>query len=275
MGFKAPHEIAIAAVAAGVKKTSLSLTNLLLLGFLGGAYISAGYLLYIRVTANLPEDWGTFGSFVGAAVFPLGLILILIAGGELLTGNMMAVPMAWLAKRIPFSRLMHNWFWITLSNFAGAIFVAYFFGHLGEFTASGVYLEKTVDIAAHKIEVDFWPALISGVGCNWLVALGVWLSYSANDISGKIAGIWFPIMAFVAIGFQHVVANMFVIPAAIFEGYFTWFDYLKNFVPVFLGNAIGGSVLVAFVYWKSYQSYIVHSEEREKSNNEKLDDVQM
>ena len=126
MGFKAPHEIAIAAVAAGVKKTSLSLTNLLLLGVLGGAYISAGYLLYIRVTANLPEDWGTFGSFVGAAVFPLGLILILIAGGELLTGNMMAVPMAWLAKRIPFSRLMHNWFWITLSNFAGAIFVANF-----------------------------------------------------------------------------------------------------------------------------------------------------
>ena len=136
-------------------------------------------------------------------------------------------------------------------------------------------MKKTVDIAAHKIYVDFWPALISGVGCNWLVALGVWLSYSANDISGKIAGIWFPIMAFVAIGFQHVVANMFVIPAAIFEGYFTWFDYLKNFVPVFLGNAIGGSVLVAFVYWKSYQSYIVHSEEREKSNNEKLDDVQM
>lgn len=252
MALHNPQEIAQIAIEAGVKKTSLPLKNMLLLGFLGGAYISAGYLLDIRVTASLPEAWGTFGSFLGAAVFPIGLILILIAGGELLTGNMMAVPMALFSKRVTLSRLAHNWFWITLSNFVGALFVAYFFGHLAELTSSGVYLDKTVHIAQSKIDTNFWPALFSAIGCNWLVGLAVWMSFGAKDIGGKILAIWFPIMAFVAIGFQHVVANMFVIPAAIFEGYFTWMDYLKNFVPVFIGNAIGGGVLVALIYWNSY-----------------------
>lgn len=254
MGFHEPHALAKLAIEAGVKKVSLPFKSMLLLGFLGGAYISVGYLLAIRVTASLPEAWGTFGSFLGAAVFPLGLILILIAGGELLTGNMMAVPMAYLAKKVTLTKLAQNWFWITVSNFVGALFVAYFFGHLAEMTSTGVYLEKTVQLAGAKIETDFWPALVSGIGCNWLVGLAVWLSYSAKDISGKIIAIWFPIMAFVAIGFQHVVANMFLIPAAIFEGYFTWMNYIQNFIPVFLGNAIGGAVLVALIYWQSYKN---------------------
>ncbi|WP_455662293.1 formate/nitrite transporter family protein [Pradoshia sp.] len=253
MAYKSPQDIAAYAVEAGVKKTSMPLKSMLLLGFLGGAYISAGYLLSVRVTASLPSEWGTFGSFLGAAVFPLGLILILIAGGELLTGNMMAVPMACLTGRVRWSRLVHNWFWITLSNFAGALFVAYFFGHLAELTTGGVFLEKVVATAGQKLDVHFWPALVSAIGCNWLVGLAVWLSYGADDIGGKIAAIWFPIMAFVAIGFQHVVANMFIIPVAIFEGYYSWGEYLGNFIPVFLGNAIGGAVLVAAVYWQSYQ----------------------
>lgn len=270
MAYKSPQDIAAYAVEAGVKKTSMNLKSVLLLGFLGGAYISAGYLLSIRVTASLPEEWGTFGAFLGAAVFPLGLILILIAGGELLTGNMMAVPMACLTGRIRWSRLVHNWFWITLSNFAGALFVAYFFGHLAELTSSGAFLEKVVDTAGHKLEADFWPALISAVGCNWLVGLAVWLSYGAEDIGGKIAAIWFPIMAFVAIGFQHVVANMFIIPAAIFEGYFSWAEYFGNFIPVFLGNAIGGAVLVALIYWQSYHEHLQSVSEADKRGSKEI-----
>ncbi|WP_046175978.1 formate/nitrite transporter family protein [Domibacillus indicus] len=252
MAYYSPKEIAHVAIEAGSNKAKLPLLSMLILGFLGGAFIAIGYLLAIRVSADVPHEWGSFASFLGAAVFPLGLILIIVAGGELLTGNMMALPMAFLAKRVTIRGLLNNWFWITISNFIGALFVAYVFGHLVGLTETGPYLDKTVLTAQAKVDTDFWPAFFSGIGCNWLVGLAVWLAYGADDISGKILAIWFPIMGFVAIGFQHVVANMFVIPAAIFAGELTWGDYIQNFIPVYLGNAVGGAVFVALIYWTSY-----------------------
>ncbi|GBF11991.1 formate/nitrite transporter family protein [Tepidibacillus sp. HK-1] len=112
-----PQRIAKFTVEQGVKKAKLPLSNMLVLGFLAGAFIAMGFLLDVRVVANLPKDWGTFGSFLGAAVFPVGLIFVLIAGGELLTGNMMAVSIAWYSKIITSFQLVRNWFWITISNF--------------------------------------------------------------------------------------------------------------------------------------------------------------
>lgn len=256
MGFHSPPRIAQLTVEAGTRKATLPLRSMLVLGFLGGAFISLGYLLYIRVVAGMPEEWGTFNTFLGAAVFPLGLILIIIAGGELLTGNMMAVSMAYLSRKVTIGRLLRNWFWITISNFIGALFVAYFFGHIAGLTEAEPYLHKTILVAQAKIDQEFWGTLVSAIGCNWLVGLAVWLAYGAEDIGGKILAIWFPIMGFVAIGFQHVVANMFVIPAAIFAGYFSWADYISNFIPVFIGNAVGGSMFVALVYWVAYMGYM-------------------
>lgn len=256
MAYRKPQEIALVAVEAGTTKASMPLKNMLLLGFLGGAFISLGYLLDIRVIANLPHEWGTFGTFLGASVFPIGLILILLAGGELLTGNMTSISMASLARKVTIKKLLNNWFWITISNFVGALFVAYVFGHIVGLTETGPYLEKTVAVAGAKLDESFWASFFSGIGCNWLVGLAVWLSYGASDMTGKILAIWFPIMAFVAIGFQHVVANMFIIPAAIFAGYFSWADYFSNFVPVYLGNAVGGSVFVALFYWLSFKGSI-------------------
>lgn len=253
MAFNSPQQIAGLAVEAGVKKASMQPIQTLLLGFLGGAFISFGFLLDIRVIANLPQEWGSFGSLLGGAVFPVGLILIIIAGGELLTGNMMALPIAVLAKRASLKQLSKNWSLVLISNFIGAIFVAYFFGHIVGLTETGSFLAKTVGIAEAKIDESFTQTLISAIGCNWLVCLAVWLAYGAEDIGGKIIAIWFPIMAFVAIGFQHVVANMFVIPAAIFAGHATWGDYFANFVPVLIGNAIGGGVFVALMYWMVYK----------------------
>jgi formate transporter len=253
MAYHPPYKIAQQTVEHGQKKAHLPFSSVLVLGFLGGAFISLGYLLDIRVVASLPEEWGTLSSLIGAAVFPVGLILIIIAGGELLTGNMMAVSMAYLAKRISLGMLLKNWFWITLFNFIGALFVAYFFGQIAELTSSGPYLDKTVAIAGGKLDQGFIASLVSAIGCNWLVGLAVWLAYGAEDIGGKILAIWFPIMAFVAIGFQHVVANMFVIPAAIFSGYYSWSDFIRNFIPVFIGNAIGGAVFVSMFYWIAYR----------------------
>ncbi len=253
MGYSKPEKIMEITVENGMKKSKYPPLQTLILGFEAGAFIALGYLLFIRVTATLTGNLEGLGSLIGASVFPIGLILTLLAGGELLTGNMMAVPLARMANKISTGQVINNWFLVTVSNFIGAIFVAYFFGHLVGLTETGPFLERTISIADHKLEATFLQAFISGIGCNWLVAAAVWLCYGANDMVGKITGIWFPTMAFVAIGFQHVVANMFVIPAAIFAGHFTWLAYIENFIPVFLGNAVGGTVFIALAYWHSYK----------------------
>jgi len=239
-------------VENGVKKARLPLVTVLVLGFLAGAYISLGFLLDIRVIASAPPEWGRIASFIGAADFPIGLILVVLAGGELLTGNMMLVSMARIQNRIKTRELVVNLLLVTLSNMVGAMFVAYFFGHIVGLTGNGPFLEKLVEMAGQKLDESFLQAFVSGIGCNWLVALAVWLSYGSKQMSGKILGIWFPTMAFVAIGFQHVVANMFLIPAAIFEGYYSWGDFLTNLVPVWLGNLVGGAIFVAGAYGMAY-----------------------
>ncbi|TVX89592.1 formate/nitrite transporter family protein [Paenibacillus agilis] len=251
-GYLKPNEIAIATVETGAVKARNSLSVMLVLGFVAGAFIALGYLLYIRITAAVPSEWGSISNLIGASLFPVGLILVLLGGGELLTGNMMAVPLARMKQRITTWEAARNLIIITIANFAGAVFVAYAFGHIVGLTASGVYLEKTIAVAGHKLDESFLQAFISGIGCNWLVAIAVWVSYGSKSFSGKILGIWFPTMAFVAIGFQHVVANMFVIPAAIFEGYYTWGNYFMNFIPVWLGNLVGGMLFVAGVYYAAY-----------------------
>lgn len=253
MAYHAPSKIAGIAIEAGVQKTKLSLSTMLMLGFLGGAFISLGFLLDIRVTGSLPQQWGSLSNLLGGSVFPLGLILVILAGGELITGNLMSMSLALYARKISLKQLLNNWFWITLANFAGALFVAYFFGHVVGLTETGPYLAKTVAIAQAKLQDTFGQTLISAIGCNWLVCLAIWIAYGADDIIGKMVGMWFPVMAFVAIGFQHVVANMFVIPAAIFAGHFSWGAFAGNIVPAFIGNVIGGAVFVGFVYFISFQ----------------------
>lgn len=252
MSVYTPHEIADVTVEYGIKKARYPVHHVLILGFLAGAYIALGFLLDIRVIASAPAEWGSIANFVGAALFPVGLILVLLAGGELLTGNMMAVSLARVNRRISTWEWIRNLLFVTVGNFVGAVFVAFAFGHVVGLTAEGPYLAKLVEMAGHKLNDGFLEAFVSGIGCNWLVALAVWLSYGSRSMGGKIVGIWFPTMAFVAIGFQHVVANMFLIPAAIFEGYYSWGDYFINFVPVWLGNLVGGSVFVGCAYWSVY-----------------------
>ncbi|WP_042457089.1 formate/nitrite transporter family protein [Neobacillus dielmonensis] len=253
MAYSKPDKIMELTADYGTKKANYPTLRTLILGFEAGAFIALGYLLFIRVTATLTGDFQGLSSLIGASVFPIGLVLTLLAGGELLTGNMMAVSMAKLAKKVTLKQVAWNWFLVTVSNFVGAVFVAYVFGHLVGLTEAEPFLTKTIDVAQHKLDASFLQAILSGIGCNWLVASAVWLSYGAEDMSGKILGIWLPTMTFVAVGFQHVVANMFVIPAAIFAGQFTWAEYLGNFVPVFLGNAIGGVLFISMAYFHAYK----------------------
>ncbi|CCG87922.1 formate/nitrite transporter family protein [Erwinia piriflorinigrans] len=253
MSLHTPKEISAVAVQAGVIKSRTPVSSLLILGFLAGAFISFGFLLYLRVVTQLPAEWGSFGTLLGAAVFPVGIILTVLAGGELLTGNMMLMPIAWFARQISAWSVLRNWFWVTIANFIGSITIAWFFGHMLGLT-EGDFMKKTVAVASAKVNADFLHAFISGIGCNWLVCLATWLAFASKDVVGKIFGMWLPVMAFVAIGFQHVVANMFIVPAAIFAGYLSWGEYLPNFVAVFLGNAVGGAIFVGLAYFVAFRA---------------------
>jgi len=258
MSINTPQQIAELTIEAGVKKSHLPTLSILVLGFLAGAFIALGFLLDIHVSTMIPAQWASLGNLLGAAVFPIGLILVILAGGELLTGNMMSLPTALFAGRISLAAVARNWVLVTFANLLGALFIAYFFGHVIGLT-EGAFLAKTLAIAKAKASADFAQAFISGIGCNWLVCLAVWLSYASKDVTGKILGMWFPIMAFVAIGFQHVVANMFVIPAAIFADALSWGQFVENFFAVFLGNAVGGAIFVGLAYYVSYSKALPHS----------------
>lgn len=122
-------------------------------------------------------------------------------------------------------------------------------------TSNGVYLDQVISLAEHKVDVSWIQAVGSGIGCNWFVGLALWLCYGAKDAAGKILGIWFPVMIFVAIGFQHSVANCFVIPAAIFEGTADWSSFFINFLFVYIGNIIGGAVFVSGFYYLSFRKH--------------------
>ncbi|WP_338215875.1 formate/nitrite transporter family protein [Companilactobacillus muriivasis] len=249
-----PEEILQKSIGAGVNKLKKTLVAKMILGFIGGAMISIGFLAYVRVTASIPSNLASVKALVGGAVFPIGLIVILLAGGELATGNMMAVGTSLFSKKNNWFDYFKNLAIITLFNFIGAVFVAYFFGHVTGLTHAEPFRQAVIGIAAGKTGASFWSAFVSGIGCNWLVGLAVWLSFGAKDAAGKILGIWFPIMIFVAVGFQHSIANCFIIPAAIFEGGSTWWLFIQNFVPVFLGNIVGGLVFVAGFYYLSYKT---------------------
>ncbi|HEY0286057.1 MAG TPA: formate/nitrite transporter family protein [Pseudomonas sp.] len=255
MSINTPQQIADITIEAGVKKSHLPTLSVMVLGFLAGAFIALGFLLDIHVSTMIPAPWASLGNLLGAAVFPIGLILVVLAGGELLTGNMMSLPTAMFAGRISLGAVAHNWLLVSIANLLGALFIAYFFGHILGLT-EGAYLSKTLAIATAKVNADFSQAFISGIGCNWLVCLAVWLSFASKDVAGKILGMWFPVMAFVAIGFQHVVANMFIIPAAIFADALSWTQFVENFIAVFLGNAVGGAIFVGLAYYVSYSNVL-------------------
>lgn len=241
----------------GCAKAKLDSGRLLVLGFLAGAYIAFGGLLAVIVGSGAVGVGAAspgLQKFIFAAVFPVGLMLVIIAGAELFTGNAATCIPAALSRRITWGAVARNWTLSYLGNFVGSLAVAYFLTYLTGLLLKDPWLSGIVGIAEAKTSQDFIVLLLKGIGCNWLVCLAVWLAVSADDVAGKVLGIWFPIMAFVAIGFEHSVANMFFIPAGMFYGAsVTWGQFLLgNLLPVTLGNVIGGTLFVGVVYWYLY-----------------------
>jgi formate/nitrite transporter len=257
MAFKKPPEIAQVAAETGVTKSKLSWDKALVASFLAGAYIAFGALLATTTTAGMdPKIWGTLPTFFAGTVFSVGLILVVIAGSELLTGNMALVPLAAFKGRVPVLSLFRNFGLVTIGNLLGSLFVAYFLAvKSGVVTSDPLVLERLGKIANLKgVKESEAQIFLRAVGCNWLVCLAVWMALAAQDVAGKILAIFFPIMAFVAMGFDHVVANMFFLPAAIFANVpgIGWDDALHNWAFAFLGNLVGAMIFVAGAYWYLY-----------------------
>ena len=255
--FKAPAEAAKAVAATGGIKNNSPIVNLILLSFLAGAYIAYGGLLAEITNAGMLAAGFPVGlsKFAFGAVFPVGLMLVVIAGSELFTGNVMYMVMGCLNGEASIGGLARNWIVSWIFNFVGALFVAYVLAYLGGVVADPTISAGAMTVAKTKIGLSWDQAFIRAIGCNWLVCLAVYLAFASDDIIGKIFGIWFPIMAFVTIGFEHSVANMFFLPLGMFLGAegVTWSTIiLNNLIPVTLGNIVGGAIFVACIYYFVY-----------------------
>ena len=248
-----PARIAEKIAAAGAGKATLPFVPLFTLAVLAGAFIAFGAAFYVVATHGSTLGFG-ITRLIGGLAFSLGLVLVIIAGAELFTGNNLIV-MALCDGRIGILQLLRNWVIVYAGNAVGAVATAYLINASGLLAADnggiGAYI---VRIASAKVQLPADEAFIRGVLCNVLVCLAVWLSYAAHSVSGKILAIAFPISAFVALGFEHSVANMFFLPIAVFAGAdFGMSEVMKNLLPVTAGNIIGGSVLVGLVYWIIYR----------------------
>ena len=262
MSAREPQEMAQAAAAMGAKKVHRTWDRVLVSSFLAGAYIAFGGLVAITVSSGLdPRTWGTLPTLFTGTAFTLGLVLVLIAGSDLATGNMMLVPLGAMRGRLDVGDVAKNLTLVLLGNLLGALFVAFFLavqsGVIGGVDAASgstaaMTHERLAAIALDKATAhSAWQTFLRALGCNWLVCLAVWMSLAATSVSGKILAIFFPIMAFVAMGFDHVVANMFFLPAAKFAGVegLSWADILLNWLLAGTGNLVGAVVFVATSYW--------------------------
>ncbi|MBO0843592.1 MAG: formate/nitrite transporter family protein [Nocardioides sp.] len=259
MAFNTPAEVTRLAIASGVTKANATPIKALVAGFLAGAYIAFGALVATVTSAGLdPKVFGGLITLVTGATFSLGLILVVIAGADLLTGNMMLVPLGVLAGKVTIGQLLLNWLYVTIGNLVGSVFIAWLFaGETGLFDekASPANFARLGAIASGKgINETHLQQFVRAIGCNWLVCLAVFIALAATTVGGKILAIIPPITAFVALGFDHVVANMFFLPAAMIVGTggLTWGDTILNLIMAFLGNAIGAGVFVAGAYFYLY-----------------------
>ncbi|HHY38093.1 MAG TPA: formate/nitrite transporter family protein [Clostridia bacterium] len=266
MGFLTPPEIARSMVETAKKKASLSLSNMFALAVLAGAFIAFGAEGSTMAIHDFPLVG--LGKYVAGLIFGTGLMMVIVGGAELFTGNSLMTT-GLLTGEVTGGRLLRNWVIVYLGNFAGALIVAFLMSGSGLWgTTDGLLGQVVVKIALGKVGMTWSQAFIRGILCNWLVCMAVWLAAASKDVTGKILGVFFPIMLFITSGFEHSIANMYYIPAgnlaardpAISAAFpaskidsLTWGSlFVKNLIPVTLGNIIGGALFVAGFYWFAY-----------------------
>jgi formate/nitrite transporter len=250
-----PPQIAQLVEQAGVAKARLGTLPTFVLAVLAGAFIAFGAMYFTLVVTAHGMGFGP-ARMLGGIAFSLGLVLVVVAGAELFTGNNLLV-MARVDGLISTGELLRNWVIVYAGNFVGAIGTAVFVHLSGTLAFADGAVGATADaIATAKMRIDWVEALVRGILCNALVCLAVWLTFAAREVTGKILAIVFPISAFVALGFEHSVANMYLIGLGLLRGAegVTVSGFLfANLLPVTLGNIVGGAGLVGLVYWLCYR----------------------
>jgi formate/nitrite transporter len=252
----------------GLAKVSRHKAGQFILAFVAGAFIAFASEGSNMAAFNLFANAGTYGlgKVLAGAVFGTGLMLVLLAGGELFTGNTLIV-IGVLDRKVKVGSMLLNWLIVYIGNFVGSIFIAYMMTESGLFNSGGGMLGgQTIKIAAYKTGLAFHSAFFLGIMCNWLVCLAVWVSYAAKDVTGKLFACFFVIGLFITSGFEHCVANMYYIPAGILAksnqawlqaahisaeqvAGLNWLSFItKNLIPVTLGNIVGGSLFVGILY---------------------------
>jgi formate/nitrite transporter len=264
-----PAEVARKAAAVGVAKAQMGTVDLFALSVLAGAFIAMGAIFATTVAAGGQTMPYGVVHLLSGLVFSLGLILVVVAGAELFTGNNLIV-MAWASRRISTALLLENWTIVWIGNFVGAVATAFIVYVSGQYTfGDGAVGQAALTIAEAKTSLGFVEAITLGMLCNALVCLAVWLTYAARTTADKVLAIIPPIAAFVAAGFEHSVANMYFIPIGLLIqrdqafvdslqpppdlSNLNWASFvLDNLLPVTIGNIIGGALMVGAVYWVVY-----------------------
>ena len=266
-----PKDMAVKAENIGIAKAGLSAQKMIALGILAGAFIAMGANYATTVWAGLGAAGVPFGlqRLAGGLVFATGLIMVVIGGSELFTGNCL-IPMAWANNKVTTGAMLRNWVFVYIGNFIGSILTAYliFLSGQHKFGGGAVGL-SALGIGVAKSSLDFIPCIALAIFCNALVCMAVWMCFGARSNVDKVMVILPPISAFVACGFEHCVANMYFIPSALFikeldPAYFatvaeklknggeilTWGNFfVKNLIPATIGNIIGGALMVGLMYW--------------------------
>lgn len=258
----APSEIAQRIESIGVTKARLATLPLLMLGMLAGAFIGLGAMLFVLVKSDASLGFAA-SAIGGGLVFSLGLLLVVVAGAELFTGNNL-LAMAWADGRISSLDVLRNWLLVCVANFIGAAGLALLVFASGHTDLNGGAIgQQVVKIALAKQDLSPIQAFFRGVLCNVLVCMAVWMAMAGRSVVDKAVAVVPPIMAFVAAGFEHSIANMYLMPLAMLLQQFgpthlaatapvTWSGMLGNLLPVIAGNLVGGSVLVGLTYYVIY-----------------------
>jgi formate transporter len=249
-----PHKIAAPFAGSAVKKAGMSIHYFSIYAFLGGVFIALGGLLSILVAGGMPGVAASnpgMVKFMAGAMFPLGLVLVVVAGAGLFTSDCATLPFAYWQKKISFKQALKVGVVGYLANFAGAVMVAWLLAYQTGTLATDPWKGYATQLALHKTHSTFWVVFVKGIGANIMVCLAVWMAASAKDIPGKVLVIWMPVMAFVALGWEHSIANMFFIPLGMMLGApISMVDFLyHNLLPATLGNIAGGMLFVALPYY--------------------------
>lgn len=256
MSYYNPNEIALQFINASVSKSKLPFLKFFLLAVMGGVFIAFGGLLTIVVAGGMPEIATTnigLVKFTAGALFPIGLIMVSIAGADLFTSDCAGMTLSTMQRKTLLKDLLRIWGLAYVFNFIGAQLIAYFMAFKTGIisNASSDYLMALVN---GKLSYAWDVVLLKGIGANMLVCLGTWMGYAGKDIIGKALGIWIPVMLFVTLGYEHSIANMFFIPTAIYMGAdITWGQFIwDNLIPATIGNIIGGACFIGLLYGYIY-----------------------